>query len=145
MGEVLCENCYKDKYMLTCPVCEEYFYKALKPKDEIVIISKEAVKEYDLGVKPGFHQVLKWPYYRASCLGFDFLFTDAIKLIKELDINSMLRRLFNGNKDTVWADECCHECMKKYTGQKKLVNNYWNKEYGQTRIKFEREVIKLGY
>lgn len=145
-GEVLCEHCYRDKYMLDCPICEEYFYKALKPKDEVIIISKEAVKEYGMEVKPGFHQILEWPYYRANCVtGFDYLFTGSIRLIKEVDINSMLYKLHPHNgKEKVGAGECCHDCMKKYTGQSKIVNDYWNKKYGKQRVKLEKEIIAAG-
>lgn len=144
-GEVLCEYCHRDKYMLTCPICEEYFYKANKPKDEIIIISREAIREYSLDIKPGFYQIKEWPYHYGNVVtGFEGLYPDTIALIKELDINSMLRKLFNGNKNTVWANECCHDCMKKYTGQTKLVNNYWDKEAGKKRIKLMREVIAAG-
>lgn len=145
-GEVLCEECWREKYMLTCPICENYFEKALKPKDEVVIISKEAVCGYDMNIKPGFYQVKEWPYYRANCVtGFEFLFENAIKLIKEVDINSMLRKLqpHNGS-EKVAADECCHDCMKLYTGQKRIINYFVDKEYGKKRVKFMREVIKAG-
>lgn len=145
-GEVLCEDCYRSKYMETCDICENYFYKALKPKDQILIISKEAVKEYCMDVKPGFYQVKKWPFHYGNIVsGFDGLFTDAIELIKEVDINSMLNKLFNGNKSTVWANECCHDCVKKYTGQTKITNNFIDKAHGKKRVKFMREIIALGY
>lgn len=144
-GEVLCEQCYREKYMDTCVICEEYFYKATKPKEEVIIISKEAVIEYSMDVKAGFYRALEWPYYRANCVtGFEFLYKDAVKLIKELDINSMLKKLYNGNRNIVWADECCKDCMLKYTGQKTLLNNYIDKKYGKERVKFERAVIAAG-
>lgn len=145
-GEVICEDCWKDKYMLTCPICEEYFEKARKPKDEVIIISKESIDEYQMGVKPGFYQIKEWPYYRANCVtGFDFLFESAIKLIKEVDINSILRKLHPNNcYDKVDACECCHDCMKLYTGQMKITNNYVNKEYGKKRVKLMRDVIAAG-
>lgn len=145
-GEVLCENCYRDKYMLDCPICENYFYKALKPKDEVIIISKEAVEQYGMEVKPGFYRVIEWPYHYGNIVtGFEGLYNNSIKLIKELDINSMLYKLqpHNGT-EKVSAGECCHDCMKKYTGQSKIINNYVDKKYGRQWIKLLKEVIALG-
>lgn len=143
-GEVLCERCYRDKYMLDCPICEEYFYKATKPKDEIIIISKEAAQECE--VKPGFYQILQWPYYRANCVtGFEYLFTSSIKLIKELDINTMLYKIYPHNGvEKVGAGECCHDCMKKYTGQSKITNDYVDRKYGSRYVRLLKEVIALG-
>lgn len=145
-SEVLCEYCEREKYFETCPICEEYFEKPKKTTDEFVIISKESVKEYGMNVKPGFYQVLEHPYFLANCVtGFDALFEDAIKLIRECDINSMLYKLYPHNGQTkVTADSCCPDCMKKYTGQTRIENNYCNKSYGKKRVMLERQVIKDG-
>lgn len=145
-SEVLCEYCYKDKYMETCPLCEDYFEKATKPEEQILIISKEAIEEYDIDIKPGFYQVKKWPYHYGNIVsGFEGVFNDALELIRECDINSMLKRIREGREnEEVGAGECCDGCMNKYTGKTTLVNNYINKSYGKKLIKLMNEVISEG-
>ncbi len=145
-GDLLCEDCEREKYYLTCDICENYFEKALSPGEEIIIISKEAVEEIGEDIKPGFYQVLKWPYFLgATGFGFEMLFKENISLIKELDINSMKDKLYPHNAPhRIMAEECCHECAARYTGKTKIINNYWDKEYGKMRVKLERKVIKEG-
>lgn len=144
--EIICEDCYKTKYQVTCPICEEWFDKATKPEDQILIISSQSVEEYNLSVKPGFYQVKEWPYFYGNCVtGFDGLFDNTIELIRECDINSMLYKLQPHNgKEKVSAGECCHACMEKYTGKTEIVNNYCNKRYGAKRVKLEKQVIVDG-
>lgn len=146
-NEVLCEDCYRDEYMETCPICEDSFDKPRTAADNILIISKEAIEEYGLQIMPGFYQVKKWPFFYGNCVtGFDGLFDDAIELIRECDINSMLYKLQPHNgKEKVGAGDCCHSCMLKYTGQTKIRNHYVDKVYGRKRVKLIKQVIEQGY
>jgi hypothetical protein len=144
--EVLCEHCYRYEYMTPCPICEDSFLTPTKADDNILIIPKETIEEYGMSIKPGFYQVKKWPFFYGNCVtGFDGLFDDAIELIRECDINSMLYKLYPHNgKEQVSAGDCCHNCMLKYTGQTKVTNHYTDKAYGRKRVRLEKEVIQNG-
>lgn len=144
--ELLCEDCYMEKYYETCPICETSFEKPEKPIDEVLVISKESAKECQMGIEPGFYQVLKYPYFYGNCVtGFDRLFNDNLKLIRACDINSMLYKLYPyGGRYKINADSCCPDCMLKYTGQSEIKNNYCNKRYGKQRVKLEKQVIADG-
>lgn len=135
-SEVLCERCHTEEYMETCPICEEYYYKPEKKEKQFLIISKEAVKEYQLSVKPGFYKVKKKPFFYGDCItGFDGLFNENIELVREVDINSILFKLYSHNgKEKVTADTCCSDCVNKYTANKKISNNYFDKQYGKKLV-----------
>lgn len=141
-GEVVCERCYHEHFESTCPICEEYFDKALRAKDEKIVITKEAAQE--LGIdKPGFYQVKSYPYYRAAVVwGVEQLYQSSLELMRECDINSMLKRLGRGE---ITSGECCHECVDKYSGKSELKNNYVNRAYGKKQIALEKQVIKDGF
>lgn len=142
--EVICEECFHEQYEATCPICEEYFEKALKAKDEKIVVTKEAMAE--LGIdKPGFYQVTSYPYYRACVvMGVEQLYQSSLKLIRECDINSMHKKLYP-HSDEITSGECCHDCVDRYSGKSKIKNNYCDKEYGKKRVAFERKVINDGF
>lgn len=144
--ELYCEYCERERFYSTCPICEDYYENPEKPTDEYLIISKEAVEEHNISVKPGFYQVLKYPYFYGDCVGgFDDVFTDSLKLIREIDIHSMLYKINpRVGKEKIGADSCCYDCMLTYTGQTKLKNNYGDKDYGKIHIALMKKVIKAG-
>lgn len=145
-GEVWCEDCDREEHYSYCPICENSYENPTIEGGHYLVISKEAVKDYGIDAKPGFYKVLKYPYYRACLVGgFESLFEDAIELIRECDINSMIHKLYpHAGEEKVSADSCCEDCMKKYTGQTKIVNNYTNKRYGKKRVALEKKVIAEG-
>lgn len=140
---IYCEDCYREEFMATCPICEDYFVKATTALDEKIIVTKEASKELGLD-KAGFYQVLKYPYTFGNILsGVGSLRNDSLELIRECDINSMLKKI-DRNHDEITSGECCHECVDKYTGKTKIINNYVDKEFGKKYTALQRKVIKLG-
>jgi hypothetical protein len=143
-NEIICEDCFHEQYEATCPICEEYFLKALKAKDEKIVVTKESFAELGLD-KPGFYEVKSYPYFRACIVsGVEQLYNDSLKLIHECDINSMLTNI-RGVKHEIISGECCHDCVNKYTGKTSIRNNYVNKTYGKKMIEIERQVIKKGF
>lgn len=141
-----CEHCEIDKFYDICPICQNHFEMATNPEDFYLIISKEAVEEYAMEISPGFYQTMKWPFFLANCVtGFDCLWPDTLKLIKECDIHSMLKTLGHGSADENLTGEVCQDCLKIWTGQEELKNNYVDHEYGDRYISKQKEVIKQGY
>lgn len=140
--KVFCEDCYKREYLTTCIICEEYYNKPRTPKQTLLIITKETAA--DLGIKQaGFYQVKKYPFFLAATgFGVEHIFADSIKLLHPCNINSMFKKL---KRHTINSGECCEECVNKYSGKTKLVNNYVNKKYGSKLIKLQKEVISNGY
>lgn len=140
---VYCEDCHRELYYDTCHVCQEDYEKPKKPTDRYFVVSKES--EGEAGVRAGFYQVTKYPYFLAAvAFGFECLFEDSIKLLKACDINSMLRKIDGNNYDKVNANECCESCAKKYSGITPLVNNYSNKRRGAKLIKEHSKIIADG-
>lgn len=143
-GYVYCEDCYKEEFMDTCPICEEYFTKATCPEEEKIIVTKWASRELGLE-KAGFYQVKEYPYTFGDILsGVHSLFNDSLELIRECDINSMLTKIYEREMEII-SSECCHQCVNKYTGKTKLENNYTDEEYGEKFIAIQNEVIKNGF
>ncbi len=133
---VYCEECDREKNYDTCPICEDYYEKVTKPEDTFFVVSKES--ENDAGVKAGFYAVKGFPYFVAQvAFGFDFLLERNIELLRECDINSMLRKMNpHLNYDKINASECCRSCKDKYCGITPL-KGAKNRE--------TRQIIKLGY
>lgn len=140
---VLCEHCDLDKNYEMCPICQDYFEKAFKADDFYFLLSKEAVEGYGMKLKPGFYRTLRWPFYYGNCVtGFEGIFDNTLELIHECDINSMLKKLDHGSADENLNGEVCQECLKIWTGQTEIKNNYCDKEYGAQYIAKQKEVIK---
>ena len=91
--KAICDNCYREKYQEYCPVCEHYFDKPEKPTDSYFIVSKEGEKE--AGIKMGVYHVLDYPVFSAAVGGFGstFLWEENFELMRECDVNSMLKKL----------------------------------------------------
>lgn len=142
----LCPECEIDKYFESCPICQEHFEKAENAKDFRLLISKEAVEDYNMEIKPGFYLTNEWPFYYGNCVtGFDAVFPSALHLVKECDINSMLTRLNHGSAGENLDGEVCHECFKIWTGQQEIENNYVNQEYGAKYIALQSQIIAEGF
>ena len=140
--EIMCDDCYKEHYMETCPICEEWYEKPTNPEETFFVVSKEASEECE--VEAGFYQVTDFPYWLgATGFGFEMLFKNAIKLIRACDINSMLQKLHRGS-EKIGADECCSECVKKYTEKKYRYTQWCDPKCRIHRNIFERGVIEHG-
>lgn len=115
VGDVICDECYYDECMNRCCLCEDYYEKPTKPEELFFVVSKEARDEVGIeDFKPGIYQTTSWPYYY-GCLveGFQSLFESSIKLVRELDINSMMRKLYQCHEN-IGANEICPLCAEKY-------------------------------
>jgi hypothetical protein len=145
--DIMCDDCYSDYYMNTCCLCEDDYKKPTKPEELYFVISKECKNDVGIeNIKPGIYQTTSWPYYLgATALGFQSLFENSIKLIKELDINSMLKKLYGKHHEEIRADEICEFCVKKYTSNKYVFTHWTDKHTRIHRNIYEREIIKQGY
>ena len=145
-GYILCDNCYEENYLNYCELCEESYEKPTKPEELFFVVAREVANEVAYNtIKPGIYQTISWPYYLAATgFGFETLFENSIKLVRELDINSILKKLYP-HSGKIGAGEICPDCVKKYTstGYIKRVD-YCNKEYRLHRGIYERGVIKAG-
>ena len=145
-GDIICDNCYSDNYMNYCPLCEEEYEKPTKPEELFFCISNEVCEYVAMNpIKPGIYQTTSWPYFLgATGFGFEMLFENSIKLVRELNINSIIKKLY-GKNESFGADEICDSCVDKYTNMnyRKRVE-YTDKWYRLHRNIYERGIIKNG-
>jgi hypothetical protein len=144
---ILCDNCYTEQYQNFCPLCEEYYDKPTKPEECFFVVAKEVKDDVACNpIKPGIYQTTSWPYWLgATGFGFEMLFEDSIKLIRELDINSMIQKLYP-HSDMIGADEICPCCVEKYTNLKfKKRTDYVDDFYRLHYNIYERGVISNGF
>ena len=143
---VMCDDCYTQNYQQQCPICEDNFDKPTKPEELFFVVAKEVCGDVaSEPIKPGIYQTTCWPYYLGSTgFGFETLFGGSIKLVRELDINSMLKKLHRSS-DPIGADEICPDCVEKFTNLKyKRRTEYCDKFYRLHLNIYERGVIKEG-
>jgi hypothetical protein len=73
-GRVICDNCFRDKYIEHCKVCEN----SIEPEDQNRIILPEGDSN---GLEPGIYGILQRPYYMTDCLGsFEVIKEHVVKL-----------------------------------------------------------------
>ena len=143
--DVICDECYDDKHMNICELCEDYYEKPETPEETFFVVSKEASEELD--IKPGFYQVLSYPYLFGDIVfGVSSVFENSVKLIKKANINSMLRKMYGKNVGEIGATEICDSCFNKYTSSKYEVRtNYCDQFQKVHRNIYERGIIKQGF
>jgi len=98
-GDIICDNCYNEKYCTTCVVCEEYF--PLDDWNHFVIIDPENSENE---IKTGLYKILEWPFYSSNTIGGDYIFENKVK------------RLCDHTQDIEESGEVCPECVKKMVG-----------------------------
>lgn len=126
--ELLCEECYKEKYYSTCSVCEDHYDKPIEPIDHRFFISENVAKE--LRIPIGIYQVKKFPFYFGDILsGFDSFFDDAIELVSTTDIQKIKTFRCGKNAQDVTTDYICPECFDKYTGKSRIKYKYIDNDY----------------
>jgi len=63
-GNIVCDQCYDDRYQHLCPICEELFWevyeKEISPK--YFIITRQA--EANHVAKAGFYEIVSLPFYK---------------------------------------------------------------------------------
>lgn len=149
-GEPICDDCHYEYFREVCPICEDSYDKPTTPEETFFVVSKEAGEEYNelSGITPGIYSVLEYPFFFGDIVtGFNGLYGDSIKLIKELDINSMLRKLCPGKMESVNADMICPDCASKYSRSENFAqirHNYVDKKYNLNRTISERGIIQQG-
>lgn len=115
-NEFLCEDCYKDLHMKTCPVCEDYYY------------IKEGESEYSIVVDA------KINYNR---FGFE---KDGIyhhdQLIVAMDVRK-LKQIDRGKYTDLWTDDICPDCTEKLVRKDFFMKSISAKPVSLTKEGFE--------
>lgn len=138
-GAIMCDDCYDDNYRNICQLCEESYEKPTAPEELFFIVSKETASSVAFNpIKPGIYQTISWPYFMGSTFGFEMLFEDSIKLIRECDINSMLSKLYDSKE--IGADEICPCCAEKYS----KTTYYKRIEYTDPFVRLHRNIYERG-
>ena len=93
---IICDNCYWEKYMEICVICEN----SIDHNDQTHIVLPGGD---DRGLSPGVYQILGFPYYLTDCLGSFEVIPERVKFIS--------------NVPNRWQVESegyvCSECRKK--------------------------------
>ena len=147
--EVLCEDCYFDKYRDTCIICEESYEK--EDVSDYFFITQKNTKT--AGIPVGMYKVLKRPFYYGDCItGFDAFFNDSIEKVSNMDINKVYAAHNPRNEKEITADLICPDCAEKYLRKDNFIkaepvycllrNEYRNnlfKNWSYERIHRERQ------
>ena len=118
-NELLCEDCYHDRYYEYCPVCEEAGHKDDFISDYF-FISKEISKTTKQ--PPGLYKILERPFYCGDFIsGFDDFYDGAIEKVSDMDIQEV-GEARGVCKDNVKLDCICQSCVEKYTRKDNFIN-----------------------
>lgn len=100
--DIYCDDCFTREFQETCAICEDYFDKPTSPEEHYFCVDKKSAKYHQ--INPGIYRVLRYPFYRVSCLGDDFsLFHEDVEFVAKFSCKD------SGN--------VCPDCFKKYTNQ----------------------------
>lgn len=106
-GDILCDDCFENKYTHRCPVCEglfnEDFSVKITPKNLLI---SESVGE-QLHLDTGVYEIVEYPFYRDGITEFS-LITSSIKKITDLPSDFT-------DEELNTLHYICDECMKKAT------------------------------
>jgi hypothetical protein len=110
--ELLCEDCYDDKYREICPICEDY-YDIKDYTSDYFVLNEEIAKE--TGKNPGIYKILKRPFFYGNILtGFDAFFDDSIQLLVSIKINEYKKIECGDGCYEVNTNTICPECVEKF-------------------------------
>ena len=111
-GNIICDKCFEEEYMFTCPICgelfEEDFSKSISP--QYLFISEYAGE--DVGISPGVYEIIAYPFF-ADGVVEAHIFKNA--LCRVLGIPSSV----NVAEDYGDIFYVCEGCVEK---QKKSIN-----------------------
>ena len=119
--KVICEDCYREEYMTTCPICEEDYEN--DKESDYFFITKNTTRD---ARKPiGLYKAVERPFFYGDCVtGFDGFYEGAIVQVNDLDIdefvNIKLSRL-NRDKEEIATDMICPDCAKLFTQYENLM------------------------
>lgn len=109
--ELLCEECYREKYMEYCNYCEDLCDLESFDKDYF-ILNEEAAKETNYIA--GVYKVISRPFYFGNILtGFDSFFDNSIKLVFPIKINELKKIECGDMSQEVNSGEICNDCLQK--------------------------------
>jgi hypothetical protein len=113
--ELMCRQCYRDKFMYDCTFCEELEDEGSVPQHQFLVLYDPR----DAGVqdlKPGIYRIIHKPYYTAGLVGSSWLHEGSLEFIRGLP---------RGKKEDPGGypvGHICGACRKKHRLPKPLVN-----------------------
>lgn len=115
-NEIMCYECYEDRYQNLCPICQDFYDKPTTPQETYFVITKEG--EEETGMKAGVYQAVKFPIFSASYIGDTHIWKDSVKLLRECDVASMHKKIHNSKSNELdfyseFVCECCADFYSK--------------------------------
>lgn len=105
-GDIICDECFEDKYSYMCPLCGEMFDEDFSEKisPKYLLILEYAGEK--LGVGPGIYEILSCPFFADGMIEM-YLYKTAINKTSALPDDL--------NEDDLWSDMyyVCDECVEK--------------------------------
>jgi hypothetical protein len=115
-NELLCDDCYHEKYNDICPICEDY-YDTKDYTSDYFVLTEYSAKE--LKMIPGIYKILERPFFYGDILsGFDAFFSNSIELAVPIKINELKKIECGDNCQEVTSDCLCPDCIAKYVRKK---------------------------
>lgn len=108
--EIICDNCYEDKYSMTCTLCEDMFDKPMKVEDGYYfLITEDRFGSDTLGknLDAGVYKIIKFPFF-ADGITEGFYYSDAFQKIRDLTSSEKIDIKEAGHRD----EEVCEDCAK---------------------------------
>ena len=110
---VLCEECYNEKYMETCSICEEN-YDISDGNTDIIVINEELGKT--LSYTPGIYKILEYPFFYGDMIfGFEGFYPNAIELVTPIRINEYKKINVGKGFEEVSSGHICPDCINRFT------------------------------
>ena len=110
--EIMCEQCYSEKYRDTCSICEESYDTKDFTTDYIVISEEDS---HETRKKPGIYKILSRPYFYGNILtGFEGIFDNSIELVVDIKINAFKKIDCGDGCREVYSGDICPECISNY-------------------------------
>ncbi|WP_017258418.1 hypothetical protein [Pedobacter arcticus] len=117
--ELLCEDCYDERYREDCPICEEY-YDTKDYTSDYIVINEELSKETRM--TSGIYKILERPFFFGSILsGFDAFFDNTLELVVDIKINEHKKIDCGDNCQEVNSGCICPDCEQSFVHEKMLI------------------------
>ena len=106
--DAICDDCYYEEYMSTCPSCCEY-YETEGQESDIFLLFEDG-----LGVPPGIYRPALLPFYSQPLIGSPNIWPSDVKFIASIETVPAHIPDESGYPATFICKSCEDEILKKY-------------------------------
>ncbi len=112
-NEVLCDDCYDEKYRRICPLCEEYYEDSKTVEDGfyyMIIEKREGSDTIGKSLQRGIYQIIQFPFFADGMIEGHY-FSRAFKKLRILTKEEKEKI----KKEEIKDNEICKDCVNEVT------------------------------